>query len=211
MGDYRSPNTGTMAVKGNNPILKNHFRKDWQRRVRVHFDQPGKKASRRNTRKEKAARVAPKPVDKLRPIVRCPTVKYNRPRRRPRQVLQLRPPHQQQGCHPGGEAFREPLHRERLPHSPRRPLGGPPYRQAREACQGQGRGGGEQEEIDVERVHLLQRKWVILARPAFDGWVDSVLVMGKAPPKSCQSTNTQTLHSIRHGLEKSKIILHAQK
>jgi len=67
-----------MAVKGNNPILKNHFRKDWQRRVRVHFDQPGKKASRRNTRKEKAARVAPKPVDKLRPIVRCPTVKYNR-------------------------------------------------------------------------------------------------------------------------------------
>ena len=29
-------------------------------------------------RQEKAAKVAPKPVDKLRPVVRCPTVKYNR-------------------------------------------------------------------------------------------------------------------------------------
>jgi large subunit ribosomal protein L13e len=55
-----------------------HFHKDWQRRVRVHFDQPGRKSRRRATRLSKAASVAPRPVDKLRPVVRCPTIKYNR-------------------------------------------------------------------------------------------------------------------------------------
>ncbi|KAK0743020.1 ribosomal protein L13e-domain-containing protein [Schizothecium vesticola] len=55
-----------------------NFRKDWQRRVRCHFDQAGKKASRRVARRAKAAAVAPRPVDKLRPVVRCPTIKYNR-------------------------------------------------------------------------------------------------------------------------------------
>ncbi|CAD6566308.1 MAG: 60S ribosomal protein L13 [Alectoria sarmentosa] len=54
------------------------FRKDWQRRVRTHFDQPGRKSRRRNARVTKAAAVAPRPVDKLKPIVRCPTIKYNR-------------------------------------------------------------------------------------------------------------------------------------
>ncbi|KHO01613.1 60S ribosomal protein L13 [Metarhizium album ARSEF 1941] len=39
---------------------------------------PGKKASRRVARQAKAAALAPRPVDKLRPIVRCPTIKYNR-------------------------------------------------------------------------------------------------------------------------------------
>lgn len=67
-----------MAVKHNNVISKNHFRKQWQRRVRTHFDQPGRKLRRRNARLAKAAAVAPRPVDKLRPVVRCPTVKYNR-------------------------------------------------------------------------------------------------------------------------------------
>ncbi|KAF1829609.1 60S ribosomal protein L13 [Decorospora gaudefroyi] len=67
-----------MAIKHNQMIQKNHFHKDWQRRVRVHFDQPGKKSSRRSARQAKASKVAPRPVDKLRPVVRCPTVKYNR-------------------------------------------------------------------------------------------------------------------------------------
>ncbi|OAA67334.1 60S ribosomal protein l13 [Niveomyces insectorum RCEF 264] len=67
-----------MAIKHNNQIPNNHFRKDWQRRVRTHFDQPGKKHSRRVARQTKAAAVAPRPVDRLRPIVRCPTIKYNR-------------------------------------------------------------------------------------------------------------------------------------
>ncbi|KAL1988526.1 hypothetical protein VTN96DRAFT_8921 [Rasamsonia emersonii] len=67
-----------MAIKHNNAIPNNHFHKHWQRRVRVHFDQPGRKHRRRQARLEKAAAVAPRPVDKLRPIVRCPTIKYNR-------------------------------------------------------------------------------------------------------------------------------------
>jgi large subunit ribosomal protein L13e len=67
-----------MTIKHNQQIQHNHFRKDWQRRVRVHFDQPGRKTRRRNARQDKAAKLAPRPVDKLRPIVRCPTIKYNR-------------------------------------------------------------------------------------------------------------------------------------
>ena len=58
--------------------MKNHFRKAWQERVRVHFDQAGKKVSRRNARAAKAAKIAPRPLDLLRPVVRAPTVKYNR-------------------------------------------------------------------------------------------------------------------------------------
>lgn len=67
-----------MTIKHNQQIQHNHFRKDWQRRVRVHFDQPGRKQRRRQARLSKAAAIAPRPVDKLRPIVRCPTIKYNR-------------------------------------------------------------------------------------------------------------------------------------
>ncbi|KAI0017990.1 putative 60S ribosomal protein L13 [Xylariomycetidae sp. FL0641] len=67
-----------MAIKHNNQIQHNHFRKDWQRRVRCHFDQPTQKIRRRSLRRAKAAAVAPRPVDKLRPVVRCPTIKYNR-------------------------------------------------------------------------------------------------------------------------------------
>ncbi|KAI9796981.1 MAG: 60S ribosomal protein L13 [Candelina submexicana] len=67
-----------MTIKHNQQIQHNHFRKDWQRRVRCHFDQPGRKLRRRNARVAKAVAVAPRPVDKLRPIVRCPTIKYNR-------------------------------------------------------------------------------------------------------------------------------------
>jgi large subunit ribosomal protein L13e len=67
-----------MTIKHNQQLQKNHFRKDWQRRVRCHFDQAGKKTSRRVARQTKAAAVAPRPVDRLRPIVRCPTIRYNR-------------------------------------------------------------------------------------------------------------------------------------
>merc|ERR1712098_401605 len=46
-----------MAIKHNQQIPHNHFRKDWQRRVRVHFDQHGRKLRRRNARLSKAAAV----------------------------------------------------------------------------------------------------------------------------------------------------------
>lgn len=67
-----------MAIAKNLPLLKNHFRKHWQERVKVHLDQAGKKASRRHARLTKAAKAAPKPLDALRPVVRAPTIKYNR-------------------------------------------------------------------------------------------------------------------------------------
>jgi len=67
-----------MAIKHNNQIPNNHFRKQWQTRVRTHFDQPGRKHRRRNARLAKVAAVAPRPIDLIRPIVRCPTIKYNR-------------------------------------------------------------------------------------------------------------------------------------
>merc|ERR1712194_769348 len=40
-------------------------------------NQPAKKVRRRNARTEKAKKLAPRPVNLLRPVVRCPTVKYN--------------------------------------------------------------------------------------------------------------------------------------
>nr|CAL69063.1 TPA: putative 60S ribosomal protein L13 [Spadella cephaloptera] len=70
-----------MAPKHNNQIQNAHFKKDWQNRVRTWFDQPARKKRRSDARKAKAAKVAPRPISKLRPIVRCPTVKYNKKQR----------------------------------------------------------------------------------------------------------------------------------
>lgn len=67
------------TMKHNNEIPNNHFRKEWDLRVRTWFDQPARKLRRRKARAAKAARIAPRPIDgALRPIVRCQTVKYNR-------------------------------------------------------------------------------------------------------------------------------------
>ncbi|PWY99448.1 putative ribosomal protein L13B [Testicularia cyperi] len=66
-----------MAVKHNNVLHNNHFRKDWQRRVKVWFDQPGAKKRRRTAREAKAAKLGLRPVQPLRPAVRCPTLRYN--------------------------------------------------------------------------------------------------------------------------------------
>lgn len=54
-----------------------HFHKDWQRYVKTWFNQPARKIRRRKARVAKAAEVAPRPVKTLRPVVRCPTFKYN--------------------------------------------------------------------------------------------------------------------------------------
>lgn len=56
----------------------NHFRKDWQRRVRTWFDQPGRKLRRRTARKTKATTLGVRPIEPLRPAVRAQTVRYNR-------------------------------------------------------------------------------------------------------------------------------------
>jgi len=65
-------------VKHNNVLHSNHFRKDWQRRVRTWFDQPGRKLRRRTARKNKAAKLGVRPLSLLRPAVRAQTVRYNR-------------------------------------------------------------------------------------------------------------------------------------
>ncbi|KAJ7169816.1 60S ribosomal protein L13 [Mycena filopes] len=67
-----------MGFAHNNVLHANHFRKDWQRRVRTWFDQPGRKLRRRTARKTKAATLGVRPIEPLRPAVRAQTVRYNR-------------------------------------------------------------------------------------------------------------------------------------
>jgi len=64
-------------VKHNNVVPNQHFHKDWDKRVKMWFNQPGKKKSRRLARKAKLAKISPAPLQKLRPVVHCPTQRYN--------------------------------------------------------------------------------------------------------------------------------------
>lgn len=65
-------------MKHNNVVPNQHFRKDWQQRVRVALDQPMRKRRRRQARKAKAEAIAPRPVTGLlRPAVHCQTQRYN--------------------------------------------------------------------------------------------------------------------------------------
>lgn len=67
-----------MAPKGNNMIPNGHFHKDWQRFVKTWFNQPARKYRRRQNRIKKARAIAPRPAaGPLRPVVRCPTVRYH--------------------------------------------------------------------------------------------------------------------------------------
>lgn len=63
-------------VKHNNIVPNVHLRKHWQKRVRVHLDQPGKKLARLQRRERKAKELFPRPVQKLRPIVSSTTRRY---------------------------------------------------------------------------------------------------------------------------------------
>eukprot|EP00484_Ammonia_sp_Unknown_P025239 CAMPEP_0197046402 /NCGR_PEP_ID=MMETSP1384-20130603/22119_1 /TAXON_ID=29189 /ORGANISM="Ammonia sp." /LENGTH=230 /DNA_ID=CAMNT_0042478181 /DNA_START=26 /DNA_END=718 /DNA_ORIENTATION=+ len=64
-------------VKHNNIRPNIHMHKDYQRWIKTHFDQPLKKKRRARLRRRKAATKAPRPAQKLRPIVQCPTQRYN--------------------------------------------------------------------------------------------------------------------------------------
>lgn len=68
-------------VSHNNVVPNAHFKKHWQRRVRTWFNQPARKQRRKRARTLKARQIFPRPLKKLRPIVRCPTVKYNKRQR----------------------------------------------------------------------------------------------------------------------------------
>lgn len=70
-----------MPSKRNQMVPNAHFHKDWQRLVKTWFNQPARKARRRRNRIAKAARIAPRPLKTVRPVVRCPTFKYNLKRR----------------------------------------------------------------------------------------------------------------------------------
>jgi large subunit ribosomal protein L13e len=60
----------------NNVVANQHFHKDWQNRIKTWFQQPIQKKIRREKRKVKAAKLAPRPASgALRPLVHCPTQK----------------------------------------------------------------------------------------------------------------------------------------
>merc|ERR1712170_135524 len=63
--------------KHNNVIPNVHLHKDWKIRVKTWFNQPGRKQTRRRKRAERAARIFPRPLETLRPVVQCPTIRYN--------------------------------------------------------------------------------------------------------------------------------------
>ncbi|XP_038193787.1 60S ribosomal protein L13-like isoform X2 [Arvicola amphibius] len=67
-----------MAPSRNGMILKPHFHKDWQRRVDTWFNQLARKICRPKAQQAKARRIAPWPASgPIRPIVRCPTMRYH--------------------------------------------------------------------------------------------------------------------------------------
>lgn len=59
-------------------IPNQHFHKYWQRHVRTWFNQPARKHRRRVNRIKKAKEVFPRPAaGPLRPVVRCPSIRYH--------------------------------------------------------------------------------------------------------------------------------------
>lgn len=66
-----------MAIRGNNVVPNNHFRKYWQKYVKTWFNQAGRAKSRRVLRQKKQAKIAPRPLGKLRPAVHPATIRYN--------------------------------------------------------------------------------------------------------------------------------------
>merc|ERR1719330_1507781 len=63
-------------VKHNNIIPNVHLRKHWQGRTHTHHDQPALKKKRYERRLAKAARMFPRPIQKLRPVVSSMTRRY---------------------------------------------------------------------------------------------------------------------------------------
>lgn len=64
-------------VRHNNEVPHEHFHKEWDLRVRTWFNQAARKHRRAAKRAEKARRVFPRPTELLRPVVRCPSARYN--------------------------------------------------------------------------------------------------------------------------------------
>jgi large subunit ribosomal protein L13e len=66
-------------VAKNNRVPNDHLRKYWYHRVKTYFDDPARKVRRQKARLARAKKIAPRPIEgPIRPVVRCPTVRYNR-------------------------------------------------------------------------------------------------------------------------------------
>ena len=77
-------------VKHNNVIPNVHLRKHWQKNVRVWLNQAGRKKRRLTARRAKAEAAGSRPLDKLRPVVKCATNRYNHRNRVGRGTSSLR-------------------------------------------------------------------------------------------------------------------------
>lgn len=64
-------------MKRNNAIPSNHFKKT-ALRYKTWFNQPARHQRRRLARVAKAKACFPMPTQKLRPVVRCPTIRHNK-------------------------------------------------------------------------------------------------------------------------------------
>uniref|UniRef100_A0A7S1KLW3 60S ribosomal protein L13 n=1 Tax=Percolomonas cosmopolitus TaxID=63605 RepID=A0A7S1KLW3_9EUKA len=64
-------------VKHNNAIPRDQIKKKWQERTKTFFSVPAKAQKRKALRKAKAAAIYPRPLELLRPVVQCETVRYN--------------------------------------------------------------------------------------------------------------------------------------
>jgi len=58
-------------------IPNQHYHKKWEGMVHTWFNQPARKVRRLRARQVKAAKIAPTPTHRLRPVVHCPTRRYN--------------------------------------------------------------------------------------------------------------------------------------
>ena len=64
-------------MKRNNAVPHNHFKKT-ALMYKTWFGQPAGHQRRRKIRAAKAKQCFPMPLEKLRPVVRCPTIRYNK-------------------------------------------------------------------------------------------------------------------------------------
>eukprot|EP01016_Furgasonia_blochmanni_P035812 TRINITY_DN4006_c0_g1_i4.p3 TRINITY_DN4006_c0_g1~~TRINITY_DN4006_c0_g1_i4.p3 ORF type:complete len:244 (-),score=98.10 TRINITY_DN4006_c0_g1_i4:212-871(-) len=67
-----------MCIRDSNNIIPNvHLRKHWGGFVKTWFNQPANKRRRLERRQARAAATYPRPLERLRPVVRCTTIRYN--------------------------------------------------------------------------------------------------------------------------------------
>jgi large subunit ribosomal protein L13e len=64
-------------VKHNNIVPNVHFHKEWDRRVKLWFDQPAQKKARKLRRLQKLKSIFPRPLGNLKPAVHSASIRHN--------------------------------------------------------------------------------------------------------------------------------------